>query len=61
MSTPNSLEPENIFRLRSRVFAAAAAYTEGNASLKEERKMAVLRCGDVDDLIYQDSWIISDR
>ena len=52
---------ENIFRPFSRAFAPAGAYTEGNASLKEERKMAVLRCGDVDDLIYQDSWIISDR
>ena len=61
MSTPKSAGPENIFRPRSRVFAAAAAYTDGNASLKEEKKMAVLRCGDVDDLIYQDNWIISDR
>ena len=61
MSTSKSAEARIIFRPHSRVFAAAAAYTEGNASLKEERKMAVLRCGDVDDLIYQDSWIISDR
>ena len=61
MSTQKSEAPEIIFRLHSRAFAAADAYTEGNTNLKEERKMAVLRCGDVDDLIYQDSWIISDR
>jgi hypothetical protein len=38
-----------------------AAYTGRNAAAKEERGMYRSNCGDVDDLIFQDSWIISDR
>ena len=46
------------------IFAAAAAYTVGSIKTKEASPMRHCNdpaAGDVDDLIFQDCWLISDR
>lgn len=42
-------------------FSTRGAYTDGNAKAKEDTEMNRTSCGDLDDLIFQDEWTISER
>lgn len=42
-------------------FCPAAAYTVRDTDAKEEQNMGSANSGDLDDLIFEDSWQISDR